>query len=178
MSDAQDMSATVRKILRERARLLATPADGRDEGVHLEVLAFQVAGEIYAVEMGNVREVVPLRGLTPVPCTPSFVLGVVNVRGELCTVMDLKRIFGMPECGLANATTVVVIRDERLEFGIAADVVLDVRQVAVADLAPPPATLSGVNADFVRGVSRDGVIVVDAARVLGHPSMIVREQVQ
>lgn len=166
-----------RRTLRERARRLAAAPEPQAEGERLELLVFDLARETYAVETAFVREAFTLKDLTPVPCTPHFVLGIINVRSEFCPVIDLKRLFGLPERGLTNATCAVILRRGAIEFGIVADVVIGVRTVPVDAIAAPPATLAGVQAEFLRGVTGDGLIVVDAARVLGHPSMIVREQV-
>jgi purine-binding chemotaxis protein CheW len=176
-SDGAPSAEARERILRERAGRLAAVDARVETGPMLEVLTFQLAGERYAMESSYVRQVFTLRDMTRVPCTPAFVLGIINVRGEICPVIDLKRVFGMPERGLTNATRAIVIRDERLELGIVADVVLQVRALPEASLQPPPATLSGVHAEFVRGVTDEALIVLDAARVLAHPSMVVHEEV-
>lgn len=170
-------TASPEEILEVRAALLAQEQVAHIAGDHLDVVVFQLAQESYAVETQFVREIFSLKDLTPVPCTPDYVLGVINLRGEICAVVDLKRLFGMPERGLTNATRAIVVRDGRLEFGIIADEVHGTRSLPVAQIEPPPPTLSGLNADFLRGVMPDGLIVLHAARILAHPSMIVREEV-
>ena len=174
---AADANEARRRTLRERARLLAVAPQQEAAGEALELLIFELARESYAVETAFVREVLTLKDLTPVPCTPRFVLGVINVRSEICPVIDLKRLFGLPERGLTNATRAVIVRHGGIEFGIVADVVIGVRAVPLASIAPPPTTLAGIHADFLRGIAGDGLVVLDAGKVLGHPSMVVREQV-
>src|ERR1700712_5225839 len=91
------------RILRERARLLArVPESEPVAGAVLELLEFSLAQERYAVENRFVREVCPLKELTPLPCTPPFLLGVVNVRGRILPVLDLKKFFDLPEKGLTD----------------------------------------------------------------------------
>ena len=106
---------------------------------------FSASSETYAIEMRYVREVHPLKDLTPIPCTPAFVLGVINVRGQLCPMVELKHLLGAPARGLTNATRAVIIHDATMEFGIVADAILGVRSVATADILPAPATLFGVD---------------------------------
>jgi purine-binding chemotaxis protein CheW len=162
--------------LKERARQVARPETIVEEG-GIEVLAFQLAWETYAVETGFVREILALRALTPVPCTPPFVLGLINLRGELCPVIDLKRLFGLPEQGIVNATSAVVLHDQTMEFGIIADVIVGVQMLAKDAIQPPPATLTGINAAFLRGVTKDRTVVLDAASILSYPGIVVNEQV-
>ena len=171
------MKMTTERILRERAERLARRPQEPARNDELEVVAFQLAQEPYAVETRFVREVVALKDLAPVPCTPPFVLGVINVRGEILPVFDLKRLFGMPARGLTNATRAVILRDGANEFGIVADAVLGVRPLRAADIGPPPATLTGIHAGFLRGVTPEGLVVIDAAGVLKHPAMVVNEEV-
>jgi purine-binding chemotaxis protein CheW len=105
------------------------------------------------------------------------VLGIINLRGELCPVIDLKDLFGLPEQGLTNATSAIILRDPSMEVGIVADVIAGVRSLGIAEIEPTPATLSGVNAAFLRGISRDQTVILDAASILAHPGIVVNEQV-
>src|ERR1035441_10847869 len=92
-----------RKILRERARALSRPRkQGPVAEASLELLEFRLAQECYALETRHVREVYPLRDLTPLPCTPPFVLGVVNVRGRITPVIDIKKFFDLSDRGLTD----------------------------------------------------------------------------
>jgi len=101
-----------RKILRARAKVLARElkTDGSEQA-RLEALEFVVAYEKYAIESSYVREVYPLKELTPLPGTPAFVLGVINVRGQIVSVIDPKRFFDLPEKGLTDLNKVILISD-------------------------------------------------------------------
>ena len=89
-----------KRILRERALALAAePGETQTLADSIEVVEFLLAHERYAVESSYVREVYPLENLTPLPCTPGFVLGIVNLRGEILSVIDLKKFFDLPEKG-------------------------------------------------------------------------------
>src|SRR5687768_2140813 len=91
MSDAK-------QILRARAQALARPARHVPLAeASLEVLEFRLAQERYALETRYVREVYPLKDLTRLPCTPPFVLGIVNVRGRITPVIDIKKFFDLPD---------------------------------------------------------------------------------
>jgi purine-binding chemotaxis protein CheW len=174
---ARNAPNSVAAQLQERARKLAAEQQDGRTCEEIELLVFQLAWESYAVETGFVREVYPLKDLTPVPCTPAFVLGIVNLRGELCPVIDLKRLFGLPEAGITNATSAVILHDSAMEFGLLADVILGVQMLDTAELQPPPTIFSGINATFLRGVTKDRLAVLDASNILAHPALIVNEQV-
>jgi purine-binding chemotaxis protein CheW len=165
------------RILRDRARLLARAEAADDAAEQTDYLVFQLAWENYAVEAGFIREIYPLKELTPIPCTPAFVLGVINLRGELCPVIDLKRLFGLPDQSLTNATSAIILSDAAMEFGVVADVITGVRPLAPRDVRPPPLTLSGIDAAFLKGVTDDRVAILDAGRILGHSDLIVNQQV-
>lgn len=170
---ATQSETTLRARARQMARLLPTPA----ADAHCELLAFQIASETYAVETHEAREVYPLKELTPIPCTPPFVTGLINVRGELCPVVDLKRLFGMPMRDLTNATRVVILHHGILELGIVVDTILGVRTVAKTDILPPPATLSDINTAFLRGVTPEHIVILDAKALLSHRGLVVNDHV-
>lgn len=177
MSDFHPDEAHFAK-LRERARRIAMPEAAEHTGDRLEALVFQLAWENYAIETGFIREIFPLRNLTPIPCTPAHVLGVINLRGEICPVVDLKRLLGLPEHGLTNATNAVILHDAAMEFGVVADVIVGVRSFETEEIGPPPATLTGINASFLKGVATDRTVVLDAASVLRHPAIVVNQEVE
>jgi purine-binding chemotaxis protein CheW len=166
------------RILHGRARALArTPRRASAEGVMLEVLEFRLASERYAVESRLVQEVHPLRDLTPLPCTPPFVLGIVNVRGRILPVLDLKKFFDLPERGLTDLHRIILVRGNDLELGLLADVIVGVRSVEADNLQPSLPTLTGIRADFLKGVSDERLVVLDLHRILLDPKIIVHEEV-
>jgi purine-binding chemotaxis protein CheW len=166
------------RILRERARVLARkPTQASADGTTLEVLEFRLATERYAVESRLVQEVHPLRDLTPLPCTPSFVLGIVNVRGRILPVLDLKKFFDLPERGLTDLHRIILVRGNDLELGLLADVIVGVRTVRADTLQLSLPTLTGIRADFLRGVTEERLVVLDLERILQDPKIIVQEEV-
>ncbi len=156
------------------ARELQTARSGEDD---LEVVEFLLAHEKYAVESVLVREVYPLKDLTFVPCTPSFVLGIVNVRGQILTVIDIKRFFELPEKGFSDLNKVIIVRAGRMELGILADTILGVRLLPLKELQSSLPTLTGIRAEYLRGVTGERTIVLDVARILADEKIIVHEEV-
>ncbi|MCD6073637.1 MAG: cheW40H-5 [Rhodospirillales bacterium] len=176
--DALSASTERNSILKERARLLARMPQAHSDKNEIDVIAFTLARETYAVELKFVREVYPLRDLTSIPCTPPFLIGIINIRGEMCAVVDLKRLLDLPESGLSNATRAVILQDGAMELGIIADVVLGGRSVNVQDIAQPPATLSGIKSQFLRGITPERLMILNAESILHYPQMVVNKQVE
>jgi purine-binding chemotaxis protein CheW len=163
-------------ILKERARILAREqGKAVDERGFLEIIQFRLASEIYGVESAFVREVYPLRDFTPLPGAPPFVVGIVNVRGQIISVVDLKKFFNLPERGLGDLNKVIIIRDDRMEFGILADAILGVGQVFLDAIQALPLTVSEIGAEYMRGVTADRVIILDAEKILGDERIIVKD---
>ncbi len=166
------------RVLDERARRLAGEAVAQTApGDLLEVVEFALAGEHYALALALVREVCALKDFTPVPCTPDFVLGIINLRGEIHTIIDLKRFFDLPESGITDLNKVLILDGDGLRLGILADAIFGVRTVPRASVEAPPATVTGLRADYLLGVTGERLIVLDAAKILGDPRIVVNEQV-
>ncbi len=171
LSDAQ-------LVLRERAQGLARNAENPPDVESLvEVLEFRLAQECYAIETSYVEEVHPLRDLTPLPCTPSFVVGIVNVRGRILPVLDLKKFFDLPEKGLTDLHRIILIRGNDLEFGLLADVIVGVCAISIDKLQPSLLTLTGIRSDYLRGVTAERLVILDVARILADPRLIVHDEV-
>ena len=171
-------AAGIARVLHERAVALAraphtdSPAEGQ-----LELLEFNLADERYALETRHVVEIHPLRDLTPLPGTPPFIRGIVNLRGRILPVFDLKKFFALPERGVTDLHRIIVVRGHDLELGLLADVVSSVRTIATASLAPPLPTLSQIAAEYLRGVSEERLVVLDLDRILADPKIVVHDEV-
>lgn len=172
-------AADARHILRTRAQALARPLERSEVAESsLQLLEFRLARESYALETRHVREVYPLKNLTPVPCTPSFVLGIVNVRGRITPVIDIKKFFDLPDQGLTDLHSVILLRSNDLELGLMADVVVGVRTIPLESLQPTLPTLTGIRADYLKGVTAQRLVVLDLDRLLADPKIIVQEEVE
>lgn len=170
------VSQEKKKILRARAISLAKrPVMQTDE--NLEILEFRLSHEKYGIESRFIREVYPLKELTSVPCTPSFVAGIINVRGQIVSVIDIKIFFDLPENGLTNKSRAIIIRNEKMEFGILADEILDVRSIPGREIHTSFPTLTGIRAEYLKGVTKEHLVVLDAGKILSDEKIIVQEEV-
>lgn len=167
------------RILKARALALARkPEPAQIAGERTEVVEFLLAHERYAIESQYVREVYPLENLTPLPCTPAFVLGIVNLRGEILSVIDIKKFFELPEKGLTDLNKVIVLQSGSMLFGILADAILGVRSIALLEIQSSLPTLTGIREDYLTGVTKERVAILDAAKLLSDRKLVVQEEVQ
>jgi purine-binding chemotaxis protein CheW len=165
-----------RAILKARARALAAASVQEDSGECLEVIAFQLASETYAFELGYAEEVTWLKELTPVPCAPAFVLGIINVHGRVLSVIDLKSFFDLPNNALTDLNRVIVVRSQAMEVGVLADKIHGVRRIRRRDLQPSLPTLTGIRAEYLEGVTETRLVVLNAAKLLSDPKIVVQQE--
>ena len=164
-----------KRILHERARALAEEPRAEEPGPRIETVEFLLAGERYAVEMRFVREVAFLRDFTPLPCTPRAVLGVLHLRGEVVSIVDLRAFFEHPRGGISDLNRIVILSSPDLELGILTDAIAGVRVLSAEALRSPPATFTGLRREYLMGVTADGTAVLDAGRILSDRSLIVND---
>ena len=165
-------------ILKERAKLLAKERKLKQKiGTFVEILEFGLAAEYYGLEVAEIQEIHPLQQYTHIPCTPAFVFGIINVRGRIISIIDLKKFFGLPEQGITNLNKVIILKNETMEFGILVDTVVGFRQVTPDGIHAAPATLSGIGAEYVRGITAEGTIILDSRKILSDKKIVVKETV-
>jgi len=170
-------SEEVKRILRDRAQALAKPlAEARTPAEVLDLLVFSLAGERYGIETTYVLEVIPLRELTPVPCTPPVILGVVNHRGHILPVLDLRRLFELPGQGVTEGGQVVAVEAGGMTFGVFTDSVAGTIRVAADKIALPPVTLTGDRHAFIRGVTGEMIAVLDFEALARDPRIVVNQE--
>jgi purine-binding chemotaxis protein CheW len=156
-----------RAVMEERARALArVPEQAARAAQGLEVIIFALANERYGLETRYVREVIRLSDFTPLPGAPDFLVGVTNLRGHILAVIDLRKFFGVAARGLTDTTRVIVLGDERDEFGVLADATSEVHTLGLGEVLEPPGSVAGVAREYVRGVTADALLILDGAVLL------------
>ena len=166
-----------KKILKARAIALARQPEAKkayDE--YIEVVEFMLAHEKYGLESKCVHEVFSLKELTPVSGTPPFVLGIINVRGKILSVIDIKKFFELPEKGMTDLNRVIIIHNDQMEFGILADSILGVRLIPLMEIQPSLPTLTGIRVEYLRGVTEDRLVILDVDKILSDKKIIVHEE--
>ena len=119
-------------------------------------LTFFLASEEYGVEILKVQEIIGRMPITPVPLTSKYIRGVINLRGKIHPIMDLKIKFGMDETRMTDETCIIVIKTSTLMMGILVDKVSEVVNVASGDIEDTPSFGAEVNTEYLLGVGKAG----------------------
>ncbi|MDD5167532.1 MAG: chemotaxis protein CheW [Syntrophales bacterium] len=166
-----------RRILRERAARLAGKEEGkRADGEARDVVEFCLASETYGLPSSSIREVYPAIDITPLPGTPAFVAGIIHVRGEILSVVDIGKFFGLEQKESPDQRMIIILDDGRMTYGILADAVMGIRRVYPGDLQSSLPTLTDRRADYLLGVTPDFLIVLDAIKILEDQRLVVDEE--
>lgn len=167
---------SARTILRERARALAREREAEAPNDALQVIEFVVAEERYAIELHYVREVQPLKDLTPLPGAPPFVLGIVNIRGLVLSVIDIKKFFDLVDRGLTDLNKIIVVADGGMALGVLADRIVGTASLARGSVQSSLPTLDGIREQYLKGVTGDRIVVLAADKLLSDPGIVVRQE--
>jgi len=140
-----------------------------------QYLTFMLAGEEYGVDILRVQEIKGWDRVTRIPNTPPYVLGVINLRGAVVPIIDLRRRFGLEMIDFGPTTVVIVVRvaGEREErtVGVVVDAVSEVYDVGAADTKPPPDVCGSIDTVFVKALATVGekmLILLDMDRLIGN----------
>jgi purine-binding chemotaxis protein CheW len=151
------------------------------EKKHIEgkFLTFVLWNEEYGLEILKVREIIGLLDITPVPQTPDFVKGVINLRGKVIPVVDLRLKFGMPPADYTKETCIIVVDVESLLMGIIVDTVSEVLDIKEGDIEPPPSFGQKVDVNFILGmgkIKKKVEILLNIDKVLSGRELRIVEQ--
>ncbi|HOW43250.1 MAG TPA: chemotaxis protein CheW [Candidatus Omnitrophota bacterium] len=132
-------------------------------------LTFALGHEEYGLEILGVREIIGLMEITAVPQVPDYVKGVINLRGKVIPVIDLRLKFGMPKHDYTNETCIIVLNVNNSLMGIAVDRVCEVLDISQDNIEPAPSFGNKVHTDFITGMGKIGdkvKILLDIDKVL------------
>ncbi len=135
----------------------------------LQWVTFQLEEETYGINVMQVREVLRYSEIAPVPGAPDYVLGIINLRGNVVTVIDTRSRFGLMQGEISDNTRIIVIESERQVIGILVDSVAEVVYLRSSEIDTTPSVGTDESAKFIQGVSnRDGklLILVDLNKLL------------
>jgi purine-binding chemotaxis protein CheW len=120
----------------------------------VKVIVFQLKDEEYGVEVNQVKSIEKLEHITRVPRTPRFVKGVINLRGVVTPIIDLRKRFDLEESEYTESTRIIIVAVGELEVGLIVDAANDVIDIPVNAVEPPPEVVGGVEAAYLRGVAK------------------------
>jgi purine-binding chemotaxis protein CheW len=111
-----------------------------------------------------------------VPSTPVWVLGLINLRGSIVSVIDLRHLFDLPGRGLSDLNHVLVVHAADMDLGVLADEIAGTRIVFPSELRPPKPAFGGLWEEYITGVTDDGLTVLNPARLFADPALLVRHK--
>ena len=164
------------KILKERAKKLARPAIKKTEEEEIDIIEFTMSFENYGIESSFVREIYQLKEIVQIPGAPVFIYGITNIRGQIISIINLKKLFELPEHGISDMNKIIIIRNQKMEFGLLADSVVGMKKIAVKSMQKKLPTLNGIREKYLMGISADKTIVLDGNKLLSDNSMIVNDK--
>ncbi len=151
-------------------------------GEELKVIVFSLAHEQYGVEVDKVKTIERIQPMTRVPRTPSFVKGVINLRGVVVPVIDLRGRFGLPEGEFTNDSRIIIVNVGKIEVGLIVDAASDVVDVDSDSIVDPPEVVGGIKAKYLRGVAKieDNrlLVMLNLEEVLNKSEIVQLEEIE
>lgn len=146
-----------------------------------QLVTFELVDEVFALPILDVREIIRMTNITPVPQAPSFVEGVINLRGQIIPVVDLRKRFGITEAEATDNTRIIVVElGNGVVLGLIVDAVREVERIPSDSINPPPALVAGsIGSEYIKGISNheDKMIVhIDMRKVFNTDELNALEQ--
>lgn len=143
-----------------------------------QLVTFSLGQEEYGVPILQVQEIIKFTEITKVPRSPDFVKGVINLRGRVIAVIDLREKFGLLEKSVDKNTRIIIVESQGATLGLIVDNVNEVKKVKSAMIDPPPPIVSGISSEFIQGVARMDttgmrlLIIIDLDKVLSTSEVV------
>ncbi len=156
------------RILEELRMRQAQKADVDVEEKKMKVVIFFLRGDLFALPGENIKEILPLATIYPVPGTPVYIPGVINNRGEIDSVVTINGFLGLPESERSPSCRIAVAEREGVRSGILVDSVADVTDIPVTTVKPPLNTLAKSRKEFVAGEflhQNKNIILLDIGKI-------------
>lgn len=148
----------------------------------LKVVVFTLGEEEYGIEVEKVKTIERMLPITRVPKTYDFIKGVINLRGVVVPVIELRGRFGLPSAEVTEQSRIIIVAYEDLEVGFIVDSANDVIDIMDDDIEPAPEVVGGIQAKYLRGVAKIGderlLIMLHLAEVLNKSEIIRLEQLE
>ncbi len=144
-------------------------AEKTDTASEMQLVVFDLASEYYGVDIGDVREIIRMQTVTRVPGAPPYVEGIINLRGQVIPVVDLRKRLQLAVGEQTNESRIVWLTINDQDVGVIVDGVTEVLRIPVSSIEPPSSMVSSVDADYLRGIAKLDtrlIILLDLGKVL------------
>lgn len=170
----QMLSPEDRKVLKDRAvKLAMEELHPDDKTEYVEFTEFSVGSDRYGIENLFISEVFSLKQITRLPGIPAHIFGILNLRGKILAVVDTRVLFELSGISGEKNSKVIVLRDDRMIFGVLADTIIGVRRSPFRELQSQLPTLTHVRGEYLKGVTRDGMALLDGEKILNDGRLMV-----
>jgi purine-binding chemotaxis protein CheW len=140
-----------------------------DSGEEIQLVVFKLNNEEYGVEISQVREIIKMTKITNIPRAPPFLEGVINLRGQITAVMDLKKRLGLKGRAEGEKARIIIGEIGDIVMGMIVDSVSEVLRIEVKNIDPTPSISTEIEAEYIRGVGKVGdrlIILLDIEKIL------------
>lgn len=159
-------------ILKARAQVLAREISGTEAAAELlDIVEFMIGGEYYGIELKFVREIYPLKKITPLFSAPDFIAGIVNVRGEIISVVDMKKFFNLRDMEKNKKPDIIILENKEMTFGLLTDRIIGMDRVDKSSIQSSLPTLTGIREAYLLGIAKGRTAIIDGGRILGDEKM-------
>jgi purine-binding chemotaxis protein CheW len=143
--------------------------DGKEMRQEIQLACFKIGAEMYALDIMKIKEIIRPQKLTPIPKAPSFIEGVINLRGAVIPVADMRKRFDQPVGAQSLKSRIVICSLVGKIIGLLVDEVTEIKRYGRKDIAPAPQFIKGSQADYFLGVARSDdelIMLIDLEKVL------------
>jgi purine-binding chemotaxis protein CheW len=147
----------------------------------VQAVVFLLNNSYYGVPILQVQEIVKMTEITKLPETPDFVEGVVNLRGQIVPILDLRKRFSLPKVAVNENWRILILKAEGIHFGVMVDQISQVEKVPASLIEVPPKVVSGVKGDFIRGIAKMKdrlLILLDIEKILSHREIEALQEIE
>ncbi len=138
-------------------------------GTEKQIVAFSIGPETYGVDIGSIREIIPSQRIVPVPRAPEYVEGIINLRGRIIPVLDLRKHFGLSEAEKGSDQRIILVESGSESIGVVVDAVSSVLHVPESSIEVPVEVIVGPDIEYIQGIAKmeEGLVVlVDLTRLI------------
>ncbi|MGI0488256.1 chemotaxis protein CheW [Pantanalinema rosaneae CENA516] len=176
---APDATAQEQLIFQQRAENLITQSTTEDATDLLPLAVVGLQGEYFSLGLEVVHEFTDVQKITPIPCCPPHIVGNINLRGEILTLVDISQVLNLPTNQIGIRPKAIVVHLDHVVVGITVDEVLDVVYVHPTTIKPVPAAVSATHDEYLQGIvpfQENIMSILDLSKILSKGNLIVDEE--
>lgn len=148
------MTATLEQPAAMADSRIAKTSDSAHAVAASQIVSFKLGDEEYGLNIMKVQEIILIGQITQMPQAPDYVRGLINLRGHVIPIIDLRKRFGLPDIEKNERQRIIVVNVGRRTIGVVVDEVDQVLRVKAEDIEPPPTSIKGINHDFICGLAK------------------------